>query len=165
MKNNPCNSTTDDPNTTTTEVLMRTRKRKLNIHSWKRNVRKSANLNGKCHNNCANKWKKEKNPRYLKESHKTCRFKCEDQFDDTKRKTTWEEYWALQEYLEPCLNITKMHNLYLEWLNDKSVPGYVEGYVEGYAGVNCQMYRRIFCDNFNLSFYTPKKDNCSTCQS
>ena len=66
-----------------------------------------------------------------------------------------------REYLEPGLNITKMHHLYLEWLNDKHVPGYVKGYV----GVNCQMYRRIFCDNFNLSFYTPKKDKCSTCES
>ena len=40
---------------------------------------------------------RKKNPRYLKESHKTCRFKCEDQFDDTKRKTICEEYWALQD--------------------------------------------------------------------
>ena len=64
-----------------------------------------------------------------------------------------------REYLEPGLNITKMHNLYLKWPNDKSVPGNVEGYV----GVNCQMYRRIFCDNFNL---TPqRKVNCSTCES
>ena len=38
INDNPGNSTTDNPNTTTTEVLVRTRKRKLNIHSWKRNV-------------------------------------------------------------------------------------------------------------------------------
>ena len=69
-----------------------------------------------------------------------------------------------REYLEPGLNITKMHHLYLEWLNDKHVPGYVEGYVGVGVGVgvNCQMYRRIFCNNFNLSFYTTF---CSTCES
>ena len=60
-------------------------------------------------------------------------------------------------YLHASLNITKMYKLYLEWITDNP-------HDNDQAPVTHQMYRRIFCDNFNLAFYRPKNDQCSTCE-
>lgn len=57
-----------------------------------------------------------------------------------------------KEYLQHDLNIKKMWKLYSEECQKKEkVP------------VSEAMYRKIFCEEFNLSFYRPKKDQCSTC--
>ena len=57
-----------------------------------------------------------------------------------------------REYLPSDLNIKKMHELYSE-----------ECLKEGKEPVTSRMYRKIFNENFNLSFHVPKKDQCSTC--
>ncbi|KAI4469687.1 dna-directed rna polymerases i ii and iii subunit rpabc2 [Holotrichia oblita] len=57
-----------------------------------------------------------------------------------------------RKYLDCKLNITKMHSLYLELCEkDKSKP------------VSILTYRRIFCNNYNLSFFVPRKDQCQLC--
>ena len=57
-----------------------------------------------------------------------------------------------REYLASDLNIKKMHELYTE-----------ECEKEGTKPVSSRQYRKIFNENFNLSFHVPKKDQCSTC--
>ena len=57
-----------------------------------------------------------------------------------------------REYLPQDLNTTKMHELYTE-----------ECRKEGSVPVSLRLYRRIFNENFNISFHVPKKDQCSTC--
>ena len=41
---------------------------------------------------------------------------------------------------------------------------YVEHFkAKGYATVKESKYREVFCQSYNLSFYKPKKDQCSLC--
>ena len=54
-----------------------------------------------------------------------------------------------------------MYNLYLEWISDQTDAEYVDGYDD----VKTSMYRKIFCTEYNLSFYVLKKDKCSKCES
>uniref|UniRef100_A0A6P7G7I4 Uncharacterized protein LOC114338671 n=1 Tax=Diabrotica virgifera virgifera TaxID=50390 RepID=A0A6P7G7I4_DIAVI len=69
---------------------------------------------------------------------------------------TMESHYSRKEtkrlYLDPQLSITKMYNLYKqECLN------------ENVKHVSEITYRRIFCTDYNLSFYKPKKDQCQLC--
>lgn len=57
-----------------------------------------------------------------------------------------------KQYLQHDLNIKKMWKLYSD-LCEK----------EGKVPVSEAMYRKTFCEKFNLSFFKPKKDQCSTC--
>lgn len=57
-----------------------------------------------------------------------------------------------REYLDANLSISKMYALYAENCKNKN---------KEYASQIT--YRRIFCNNFNLSFFKPKKDQCLTC--
>ncbi|CAG9772257.1 unnamed protein product [Ceutorhynchus assimilis] len=55
-------------------------------------------------------------------------------------------------YLDSKLSIAKMHSLYKEECEkDSSIP------------VSLITYRRILCNNYNYSFYVPKKDQCQIC--
>lgn len=57
-----------------------------------------------------------------------------------------------RKYLDCKLSISKMYYLYKEKcvsLNEKPV--------------SITTYKRIFCENYNYSFFKPKKDQCSTC--
>lgn len=57
-----------------------------------------------------------------------------------------------RQYLDSNLTIAKMHFLYQqECEKDDTVP------------VSLITYRRIFCKNYNYSFYAPKKDQCQIC--
>ena len=60
---------------------------------------------------------------------------------DTKRK-----------YLDQKLSIAKMYALYLDHCKNHDPPLKPVGEIT---------YRRIFCKEYNLSFYHPKKDQCS----
>lgn len=55
-------------------------------------------------------------------------------------------------YLDSNLSISKMYELYTnDCKNDSAEP------------VSLITYRRIFCKNYNYSFFKPKKDQCLTC--
>lgn len=55
-------------------------------------------------------------------------------------------------YLDSNLNIQKMYNLFMEKCNENQS-----------IGVSMITYRRIFGTEYNMSFFKPKKDQCSTC--
>jgi len=57
-----------------------------------------------------------------------------------------------RQYLESGLSLSQMYRLYVE-----------EMAAIGQMTVKEHMYRKIFNENFNLSFFTPKKDQCDTC--
>ena len=57
-----------------------------------------------------------------------------------------------REFLQTDLTIRKMHELYKDKCKEK-----------GCAPVSEKIYRNIFCESFNLSFHTPKKDQCPQC--
>ena len=59
-----------------------------------------------------------------------------------------------REYLDSKLTIKKMHELYVADLA-KSSPNK--------KPVEAAVYRRIFCTEYNLSFFKPKKDQCAVC--
>ena len=61
-------------------------------------------------------------------------------------------------YLDSQLNIKKMYKLYIEKC-EKNEEGF-----ENVKKVHFQIYRKLFCDNFNISFFKPKKDKCTTCE-
>lgn len=58
-----------------------------------------------------------------------------------------------RKYLDSNLTITKMYDLYKQ---QRQQDGDTEL-------VSLITYRRIFCKNYNLSFFHPKKDQCLTC--
>ena len=57
-------------------------------------------------------------------------------------------------YLSPDLNIRKMHTLYLQKTDELGWPKVTES-----------TYRRIFCEQFNFGFGSPRSDTCKTCDS
>ena len=56
---------------------------------------------------------------------------------------------SVRKYLESGLSVKKMYALYKE---------------ETDHPVKESMYRKIFCENFNLGFHAPKKDQCESCE-
>lgn len=65
-----------------------------------------------------------------------------------------------REYLDPQLSINKMYELYVEHCKQKAEETKIEEPV-----VSQITYRRIFCQNYNLSFFKPKKDQCIMCNN
>lgn len=57
-----------------------------------------------------------------------------------------------RQYLDSKLSIAKMLTLYKEICKKDNL-----------KPVSLITYRRIFCTNYNLSFFIPKKDQCQTC--
>ena len=57
-------------------------------------------------------------------------------------------------YLNQSLSIRKMHQLYINQCAE------IEPSIKP---VSEKKYREIFCQDFNLSFFHPKKDQCATC--
>jgi hypothetical protein len=55
-------------------------------------------------------------------------------------------------YLDSSLSISKMYDLYCISCEEKGV-----------SAVSETVYRRIFCREYNMSFFKPKKDLCSLC--
>lgn len=58
-----------------------------------------------------------------------------------------------KEYLESELNIKKLYEMYLEYANEKEK-----------SPVSFCIYRKIFCNCFNIAFHKPRKDRCDTCE-
>lgn len=62
-------------------------------------------------------------------------------------------------YLDSRLSIAKMHELYKElWLEK-----YYDPQTPQIKPPSLTTYKRVFCQEYNLSFYKPKKDQCSLC--
>lgn len=57
-----------------------------------------------------------------------------------------------KKYLPSDLNISSMYRLYKEWCESKNI-----------NIVSIHQYRKIFCTEFNYSFFVPKKDQCMLC--
>ena len=57
------------------------------------------------------------------------------------------------EYLEPQLSMSKMYQAYVESYKERGIKFKKEN-----------IYRQVFDNEFNLSFYIPKKDRCDTCE-
>lgn len=57
-----------------------------------------------------------------------------------------------RKYLDSKLSINKMYSLYKQLCQH-----------DGTSPVSSITYRRIFCKNYNYSFFTPKKDQCQLC--
>ena len=57
-------------------------------------------------------------------------------------------------YLDQKLSINKMYSLYKVECNNEDPP---------VAPVGAISYRRVFCNEYNLSFFRPRKDQCSQC--
>ena len=64
-----------------------------------------------------------------------------------------------RQYLDPCLSVRKMYDIFKDnWqsielenqLNNTNIPSEA-------------VYRNVFCTEFNLGFYRPKKDQCIEC--
>lgn len=57
-----------------------------------------------------------------------------------------------RKYLDQTLSISKMFDLYKSMCQQ-----------DGRQPISQMTYRRIFCDNYNLAFFRPKKDQCAHC--
>lgn len=55
-------------------------------------------------------------------------------------------------YLDPKLSISKMYELYQSYCAENN-----------FRSVSSNVYRKTFCTCYNISFFKPKKDQCSTC--
>lgn len=62
-----------------------------------------------------------------------------------------------KKFLSPLLNVTKMHDMYINECKEKKLG--VEYFIK------LSMYRHIFETKFNLSFGHPKSDTCSVCDA
>ena len=58
-----------------------------------------------------------------------------------------------REYLDQNLNIRKMYKLYTETASKECMTEVISE----------RSYRKIFCESYNLSFFKPKKDQCTIC--
>jgi len=61
-----------------------------------------------------------------------------------------------KKYLEANLTISKMHRLYLEWVNEKPVETLTKN-------ATLRQYTDVF-NEFNISFFKPKNDLCDVCE-
>lgn len=57
-----------------------------------------------------------------------------------------------KKYLSPDLSIAKMHRLYMDYCKERTV-----------KPRNESLYRKIFVEEFNVSFHKPKNDTCAKC--
>ncbi|CAG9860870.1 unnamed protein product [Phyllotreta striolata] len=58
-----------------------------------------------------------------------------------------------KEYFESEMSIKKLYELYLEYAKDHEK-----------TPVSFCVYRKIFCNSFNIAFHKPRKDRCDTCE-
>lgn len=71
---------------------------------------------------------------------------------------------STRKYLENGLSISKMHRLYLEWIKEKPFTSTQDNY-DNIIKVTLRQYTDIFNNEFNLSFFKPKKDLCDECEA
>lgn len=61
-----------------------------------------------------------------------------------------------KKYLDGQLSYKRLHLLYLEWFDEK---------IYGSKKATLRQYQDIVNSNFNIAFYTPKKDQCDKCHA
>jgi len=71
---------------------------------------------------------------------------------------------STRKYLENGLSISKMHRLYLEWIKEKPMTS-TQDNCSNIINVTLRQYTDIFNNEFNLSFFKPKKDLCDECET
>ncbi|KAL4127486.1 hypothetical protein QTP88_011653 [Uroleucon formosanum] len=85
---------------------------------------------------------------------------CEIRSHIEKFPTTESHYCRATtkwKYLDPTLSIAKMYELYLEDCKSREL--------DSKYFICLTVYRNIFCKNYNLDFYKPKKDQCLQCET
>ena len=60
-----------------------------------------------------------------------------------------------RKYLESGLSINKMHQLFQEKIDENDL---------ALKSVSQYLYRKNFCEKFNISFFKPRKDQCAICE-
>lgn len=65
--------------------------------------------------------------------------------------------YSKRKFLEGELSISKMHRLYIEWVQDKSVDSKI-------VNATFRQYSDIFNNEYNYAFFKPKKDMCDICE-
>ena len=60
-----------------------------------------------------------------------------------------------RKYLESGLSINKMYQLFQEKIDKNDL---------ALKSVSQYLYRKIFCEKFNISFFKPRKDQCAICE-
>lgn len=69
-------------------------------------------------------------------------------------------------YLEAKLTIGKMYTAFISFFRENLPPlrALANGSVKHDVSVPSEkMYRTIFCSEYNLSFFVPRKDHCAVC--
>nr|CAH7719518.1 unnamed protein product [Callosobruchus chinensis] len=131
----PSNQTSESDSEATSDIPRRQRKRKANRALWKRSLVKSLRLSGQNYINRSGKTVKRHIDLFPRIESHYCR-------RDSKK-----------EYLSPELNISVMYRLYIEFCEANNL-----------SPVSRFVYQAIFHEyDPPLSFYKPKKDQCSVC--
>nr|CAI5830755.1 unnamed protein product [Callosobruchus analis] len=134
----------------------KSRKRKRNISAWKRDVSKARKLHGESYISSRGQYVPGAS---LKDPcPTTCRRDCRNLITREER-LNWcppiiAEKKLKRKYLYPDLNITIMYEMYKKYREDQKLE-------IGSAG----MYRKIFCEEYNLGFFRPKKDQYGICMA
>ena len=68
-----------------------------------------------------------------------------------------------KQYVDPQLSVPRLCELYLTWLKDKSTATPADELLKN--PVSERRYREIFVNDFNISPFHPKKDQCVLCES
>lgn len=103
------------------------------------------------------KYSKDKDPRGMCGAHnKTPPEKVQEVHDHIRSFPSMESHYvrkkSKRQYLDRKLSIAKMHSIYVDECTKKNS-----------KPVSEIIYRRIFCNDFNLGFFKPKKDQCLIC--
>ena len=70
-----------------------------------------------------------------------------------------------RQYIDPQLTIPRLYELYLSWLKEKSAASGASSDDVLKNPVSERRYREIFVNDFNISPFHPKKDQCVLCES
>ena len=68
-----------------------------------------------------------------------------------------------KQYIDPQLSVPRLYELYLTWLKDKSSAAPADELLKNPVGE--RRYRDIFVNDFNISPFHPKKDQCVLCET
>ena len=68
-----------------------------------------------------------------------------------------------RQYIEPHLTVRRLYELYLSWLKEKSDATPDDEILQN--PVSERRYREIYVNDFNISPFHPKKDQCVFCES
>ncbi|CAC5423890.1 unnamed protein product [Mytilus coruscus] len=144
--------------TNANDETMRSRKRKKQSELWKQNLRKRRHISGRRIQWFFDK----KSPQFEDKRGRHVKRKISDESKDRIRNhinsfpridSHYCRSSVKRQYLDPCLSIAKMYELYVLTCN-----------ATGVIPEKYHTYKNIFNLEFNLGFHTPKKDRCDHCE-